>query len=1481
MKAVNSAPLVQPKHDIHSSGDHFEKEADRVADRVTGNERTSSPINVSKISSGVQRKCSSCEAEEHVQKKAVQRKCASCEQEEKTVQAKTSEHNHSLHSSDSGPPAVKEHSSHTALDTVLNNQHTRGSPLPGETRSHMEAAMGADFSHVRVHTGPDSHQASASIGARAFTNGPHIHFANGELNTSSQQGKHLLAHELTHTVQQGAAPQKNITQKNSIEGLRKIVPKEKHEKKLAHVHSPHENKDASRKEADEQFSKKFKNKKAPHLHSGDLKKHSGKHPPKAAAVLPKKEEKKKPEKPARPPINPAHLVNTRRQQGELAQLASSGIRFRPDEKKEEDTPVQKSQKEQSARMSSGILSKAADSASLIASSIMQIRPRLSASSARAILQIKNNEAVQKEKIATQIKAEKDAVKKSMQHAIGSINGYHTRVVSGIKAAALKGRMDILLAKTINTVAIELAAAAQKPKIDKAYEDAKKDFKNIGSSIGNECASRQSQRSWTEFVSKMIHEDDSLLDGPYTDDMKQARGDAAVKVGDGYKDGLIKAGDDQSAKIDEGKPADYKKIDDAKTEFLKHLDENYDNSLKGIDAAEKNGISQADSTKKSMSASVYTQHKTAQSQLDTTQKMQIQFTEILSLKQSQQIELQSAQIIEAMEEGGAQSLSHLNSSFKEYKQVCESMNSPPPPLLQQKLQPIEASLAASAPSIAASMQKGISLAEARFVKTATDTITTNNTTVGEALADAKATNTKAIEGLKKLQSSAITALHGTLNNHKKTISSTAAQCVTDIQDMKSRFDGALTSIDGDIKSGLKASGEEFRKALQNTVDHDSGENKSMLNTSLAEEEKAAGECKPRWKSVLKILLIIAVTLVIALVVGPAVIGFIGAAVGGGAFGAVVGAVVGGAILGAASSAVITIGSNIIDGKTWYEGVGHAMLEGAITGAIGGAFGAAGSGIAGKLIGTAAKGIGPALGRFAIQQTIDFGGNVAVEYASAKINHTEFKWAHVAQGQAIGAGMHIGMGGLGALKNVKGFKTANAIMESSAKLGERVGGSFSAGVKAKFGAPIGPKIEPHTSPTKITVEEPVKGSPVKEEVAVAKPADEKIPQTKTEEHVGATPKEEPVAKTKEEATPVAEEKSPAKVTPEEKADGIVAKHPTEDGHNMKVTEGGMLVKCSTCEIVDFNTHPYKEELLITKRKQFEKEWNEIQKESNPEVKAKKAADFDGRLNAEFDKQLSEGANAARKAGLPPAEDGYHWKSNGNGEPIYSNNSKNGGNLRMYDKEKGTFVDTGKRPSPKPDIEAKYKLDSEGRPIKESFDTQAASTKEAKDVKQAHEERARAKEEKDKLTRGSDEYNQKNKEMIDHAEALGEKAADAYMKDKYGVDPEFTGSGSRTVDKVYVGKDGKVYVVEAKGGSSDLGTKVSTEGGTKGKILEQGSREYLQQTIGEMKASGDPKKIAAATKMEAALESGDLIYLHVSQKVGPKGELVPSAVKEFHID
>lgn len=86
-----------------------------------------------------------------------------------------------------------------------------GSALRREIREPLESAMGADFSGVRVHTGPAVARLNRNLSARAFTLGSDLYFRDGLPDTGTAQGQHLLAHELAHTLQQGSVARKFST----------------------------------------------------------------------------------------------------------------------------------------------------------------------------------------------------------------------------------------------------------------------------------------------------------------------------------------------------------------------------------------------------------------------------------------------------------------------------------------------------------------------------------------------------------------------------------------------------------------------------------------------------------------------------------------------------------------------------------------------------------------------------------------------------------------------------------------------------------------------------------------------------------------------------------------------------------------------------------------------------------------------------------------------------------------------------------------------------------------------------------------------------------------------------------------------------------------------------------------------------------------------------------------------------------------------
>ncbi|WP_424103640.1 DUF4157 domain-containing protein [Moorena producens] len=88
------------------------------------------------------------------------------------------------------------------LEGSIKEARGRGKPLDDQIRRPLEQAMGADFSGVRVHTDAQSDQLNQSIQAKAFTTGQDVFFRQGEYQPGNRGGQELIAHELTHVVQQ-------------------------------------------------------------------------------------------------------------------------------------------------------------------------------------------------------------------------------------------------------------------------------------------------------------------------------------------------------------------------------------------------------------------------------------------------------------------------------------------------------------------------------------------------------------------------------------------------------------------------------------------------------------------------------------------------------------------------------------------------------------------------------------------------------------------------------------------------------------------------------------------------------------------------------------------------------------------------------------------------------------------------------------------------------------------------------------------------------------------------------------------------------------------------------------------------------------------------------------------------------------------------------------------------------------------------------
>lgn len=158
VRQILHSPRRQAKLAVGAPDDAFEREADEVADQVM---RMPEPT--------------------------VQRMCAECEEEQK-IQAKEEP---------GETPSVPD-----GFESRFAALQGGGQPLPASERAFFEPRFGRDFSNVRLHSGPSAGELARSVHARAFTLGDSIVLGEGE------GGRELLAHELTHVVQQGGSVQR-------------------------------------------------------------------------------------------------------------------------------------------------------------------------------------------------------------------------------------------------------------------------------------------------------------------------------------------------------------------------------------------------------------------------------------------------------------------------------------------------------------------------------------------------------------------------------------------------------------------------------------------------------------------------------------------------------------------------------------------------------------------------------------------------------------------------------------------------------------------------------------------------------------------------------------------------------------------------------------------------------------------------------------------------------------------------------------------------------------------------------------------------------------------------------------------------------------------------------------------------------------------------------------------------------------------------
>lgn len=214
---------------IGQPSDKYEQEADAVASNVVNKSAEGKPIVQQKEISGIQRLATSKEDEKFsttdarmahdkaIQEKPIQRMNDPELEKDKGIQKM--EEPDKDENKTSAVQTKAEGNSNIAspqISSKIASSAGKGNAMLPKTQQKMSSSFGTDFSQVRVHNDSEAVSLNKELQAQAFTHGNDIYFNEGKYDPNSDAGKHLLAHELTHVVQQGGGIQRKIDDKHNL-----------------------------------------------------------------------------------------------------------------------------------------------------------------------------------------------------------------------------------------------------------------------------------------------------------------------------------------------------------------------------------------------------------------------------------------------------------------------------------------------------------------------------------------------------------------------------------------------------------------------------------------------------------------------------------------------------------------------------------------------------------------------------------------------------------------------------------------------------------------------------------------------------------------------------------------------------------------------------------------------------------------------------------------------------------------------------------------------------------------------------------------------------------------------------------------------------------------------------------------------------------------------------------------------------------------
>ncbi|MFK4264643.1 hypothetical protein [Streptomyces milbemycinicus] len=556
---------------------------------------------------------------------------------------------------------------------------------------------------------------------------------------------------------------------------------------------------------------------------------------------------------------------------------------------------------------------------------------MAAAKAAAVARIGSAESSGAAAVQTAVSGARSRVRAQAAAARAQVAAAHAATVAGMQTATTGAQTAMDNDSRASDQSVTAKQNDRLTALGELYTRTEQRMREAATHAGT-LAIGEGNRRAEQYRAKMIHRDDNWWDGPLTDNRCKAQANAATSVGEAYRDELPKAVDEPIGDMNNARPEAEKTVRSVADDVRKTLDTVLKQSGKSLTEAHTQTLRGAEDAKRAALQGISQAVAAAEASLTQLQTSQTAAIRAQAAQQRQATERSATAAAAAIGKGVATARAGLDRGLKEFLRILGQDEVPDPEQLEEVLRGTGAQLDEQLENSAKGLRRQADRAATGLATTAERAAQGMSSTARAASGTAQQTASSAGQTLSRTASQTANGLRQVQQSYAETARAVQTGHQGAGRQVLEGLDKAYTELAGKFQQGADQQVKAVAEGLNKAVTQD-------IHPKIDEEaKKARDKVKPRWHTVLTILVVIVVVVALSIALGPMVIGAVtagAAALGAGATAAgVIGVVVGGAIVGAAAGAVGQVVSNVLNGQPLLDGVVKAAIFGAVGGAVGG-------------------------------------------------------------------------------------------------------------------------------------------------------------------------------------------------------------------------------------------------------------------------------------------------------------------------------------------------------------------------------------------------------------------------------------------------------------------------------------------------------------------------------------------------------------------